>query len=153
MILISSWSRLCPILWSQVLSREWRCSWSSADRRCSNYSWVINSLIAYQGASYIRDLTVYGFWFENSELWCPLEPAVLKNVELPEIWGAMVFFGGCNESGKCCHAMILYVTGIILCMSPSQWEMALQCNAMSHWLGTYTEWSLCYRYLIYIILY
>ena len=43
---------------SQVLSREWRCSWSSADRRCSNYIWVINNLIAYQSASYIRDLTV-----------------------------------------------------------------------------------------------
>ena len=25
---------------------------------------------------------------------------------------------------------------------PSQWEMALQCNAISHWLGAYTEWSL-----------
>ena len=34
--------------------REWRCSWSSADRRCSNYIWVINNFIAYQGASYIR---------------------------------------------------------------------------------------------------
>ena len=27
---------VCPICRSQVLSREWRCSWSSADRRCSN---------------------------------------------------------------------------------------------------------------------
>ena len=27
------------IYWSQVLSREWRCSWSSADRRCCNYIW------------------------------------------------------------------------------------------------------------------
>ena len=54
MILISSWSRLCPILWRQVLSREWRCSWSSANRRCSNYIWVIDNLIAYKGASYIR---------------------------------------------------------------------------------------------------
>ena len=25
---------------------------------------------------------------------------------------------------------------------PSQWEMALHCNAISHWLGAYTEWSL-----------
>ena len=58
MILISSWSRLCPILWSPVLSREWRCCWSSADRRCSNYIWVVDNLIAYYGASYIRDLTV-----------------------------------------------------------------------------------------------
>ena len=45
--------------WSQVLSSEWRCSWSSADRRCSNYIWVINSFIAYWGATYIRDLTVF----------------------------------------------------------------------------------------------
>ena len=59
MILTSSYSCRCPTHWSQVLSREWRCSWSSADRRCSNYIWVINNLIAYRGASYIRDLTVY----------------------------------------------------------------------------------------------
>ena len=25
--------------------------------------------------------------------------------------------------------------------APSHWEMALQCNAISHWLGAYTEWS------------
>ena len=29
---VSSCNCLCPIHWSQVLSREWRCSWSSADR-------------------------------------------------------------------------------------------------------------------------
>ena len=28
---------------------------------------------------------------------------------------------------------------------PSQWEMALHCNAISHWLGAYTEWSLHHR--------
>ena len=58
MRLVSSCICLCPIYWSQVLSREWRCSWSSADRRCSNYIWVINNLDAYLGASYIRDLVV-----------------------------------------------------------------------------------------------
>ena len=52
-------SCLCAVYWSQVLSREWRCSWSSADRRCSNYIWVINNLIAYYSGSYIRDLMVY----------------------------------------------------------------------------------------------
>ena len=46
---------------STTLSRSWRCSWSSADRRCSNYIWVIDNFIAYQGASYIRDLTVICF--------------------------------------------------------------------------------------------
>ena len=25
----------------------------------------------------------------------------------------------------------------------SQWEMTLQCNVVSHWLGAYTKWSLC----------
>ena len=45
MFLASSCSCLCPIQWSQVLSREWRCSWSSAVRRCSNCSWVIDNFI------------------------------------------------------------------------------------------------------------
>ena len=31
----------------KTVSWEWRCSWSSADRRCSNYIWVINNLIAF----------------------------------------------------------------------------------------------------------
>ena len=56
--LISFCNCLCPIHWSQLLSREWRCSWSSADRRCSNYIWVINSFIAQSGGYYIRCLTV-----------------------------------------------------------------------------------------------
>ena len=41
MILVLSCSCLCPIHWSQVLSWEWRCSWSSVS-----------------GASYTIDLTV-----------------------------------------------------------------------------------------------
>ena len=48
----------CALYWGQVLSGEWRCSWSNADRWCSNYIWVINNLIAYLSATYIRDLTV-----------------------------------------------------------------------------------------------
>ena len=46
-IIISSCSCLCPSHWNHVLNREWRCSWSSADRRCSKYIWVINNFIAY----------------------------------------------------------------------------------------------------------
>ena len=59
-IIVSSCSCLRPIDWSRELSRSLRCSWSSADRRCSNYIWVIDNFIAYWGASYIRDLTVPG---------------------------------------------------------------------------------------------
>ena len=58
MFLILSHSCLCPFYWSHVLSWIWRCSWSSADRWCSNYIWVINNLIVHKCASYIRDLTV-----------------------------------------------------------------------------------------------
>ena len=40
-------SCLYLIQWSHVLSQEWRCNCSSADRRCSNYIWVINNFIGY----------------------------------------------------------------------------------------------------------
>ena len=55
MFVVSSCSCRCPI---QVLRREWRYSCSSADRRCSNFIWMINNFIAYQGATSVRDLTV-----------------------------------------------------------------------------------------------
>ena len=58
MFLFSSCSCICATYWSQMLRWQWRCSWSSADRRCSNYIWVINNFIAHQGATYIRGLTV-----------------------------------------------------------------------------------------------
>ena len=45
MFLVSYCSCLYPARWSQVLSREWRCCYSSADRRCSNYIWVIKILL------------------------------------------------------------------------------------------------------------
>ena len=46
-VAVSYFNCLYAIRWSQVLSREWRYSWSSADSRCSCYIWVINNLIAY----------------------------------------------------------------------------------------------------------
>ena len=57
-VLVSSSTCLCQINWSHVLSREWRCSRNSAERAYSNYIWVIYNVIAYQGALYIRVLTV-----------------------------------------------------------------------------------------------
>ena len=59
MILISSCSCLWPIQRNQVLSWEWRCSWSSADRWCTNYIWVINNFTAYYSATYIRGFMVH----------------------------------------------------------------------------------------------
>ena len=69
MFLVSSCGCFCPIFWSHVLSWEWRCSWSSAERRGYKYIWVINILIVYKGASYIRYFTVVPFCLRPIELW------------------------------------------------------------------------------------
>ena len=53
-VLVNS-SCLCPIHWSRALRREWRCSWSSANRRCSSYNRVFSNFIANSGATYIED--------------------------------------------------------------------------------------------------
>ena len=66
MFIVSACSCLCPIHWSHVLSWEWRCSWSSAHRRCSNYMWVIKKSMAYLGASYIWDFTLCLFCIKPS---------------------------------------------------------------------------------------
>ena len=42
-----------PLKPVQVLSWEWRCSWS-ANRRCSNSIWMINTFIANSGTSYVN---------------------------------------------------------------------------------------------------
>ena len=49
---------LGPVHWCQVLSQEWSYSWSSVDRQCSNYIWVVNNSITYWSVANIRGLTV-----------------------------------------------------------------------------------------------
>ena len=52
MFFVLSCNCLCAIYWSLVLSREWRCSCSSADKWCSNYIWVVNNFTANLGVLY-----------------------------------------------------------------------------------------------------
>ena len=59
MFLVSTCSCLCPVHWSQVLSGEWRCSWSSAGRRCSNYIWVMNNFIAQLDATHKGFMVIF----------------------------------------------------------------------------------------------
>ena len=85
MFLVSSCSCLCSIHWSQVLSREWRCSWSSADRRCwanrrcSNYIWAINNFnptkvwLMLEVLWYIN-ANVFFLFLSKLPLWSPLLP-------------------------------------------------------------------------------
>ena len=70
MLLPSSCSCVCPIYWGHMLSWEWRCSWSSADMRCSNYIWVIYNLIAYKGESNIRYFTVCFYVMRTYDMLC-----------------------------------------------------------------------------------
>ena len=49
-------------LWSPSSRAQeitYNISLGSADRRCSNYIWVINNFIAYQVVAYTRGLKVY----------------------------------------------------------------------------------------------
>ena len=65
MILVLPCRCLCSIHWKHVFSREWWCSWSSTDRCCSNYIWVINNLIAYYA------YRTHFFQIKDSEIyWC-----------------------------------------------------------------------------------
>ena len=86
MFLVSSCSCLCPIQWSQVLE-ERRCRWSSADRRCSNYIWVIDNFIAYWSASYIRDLET---------VVCREGEAVLRLLHVRTSLGGRMIASGCE---------------------------------------------------------
>ena len=90
MFLVSSCSCLRWIHWSQVLSWEWRWSWSSADRRCSNYIWVINNFIAYKGATYIRGFTghVFGMALNRRQVTAWLIELLNKNRVLWRIYAS-----------------------------------------------------------------
>ena len=66
MFLVSSCSCLYLIHLSRVLNGEWRCSCSSADRRCSIYICVINDFIAHKVATYIIGLRVCGCKTEDA---------------------------------------------------------------------------------------
>ena len=66
MFLIWFCSCLFPIHWSQVLSWEWKCSWSNAERQCSNYFWVLHNFIAYLSVNYIRGFKIINFQTTHS---------------------------------------------------------------------------------------
>ena len=59
MFLISSCSCLCAIYSSQVLSREWRCSWSSADMSVMLQLDLNDQQCCLLRCTYIRDLVIF----------------------------------------------------------------------------------------------
>ena len=69
MFLVSFFTVFCLIHWGWVLSREWRWSLSSTDKRCSNYNWVINNFITQSGESYISGLTLVCMWSHCTWSW------------------------------------------------------------------------------------
>ena len=98
MILVSSCGCLRPIHWSQVLSREWRCSWSSSDRRCSNYNLVINLmlLLILEVWRYVL-VTELDFLRRNDAIWYPwflsslvqvMACCIISTKPLPDDWSS-----------------------------------------------------------------
>ena len=55
----------------RMLSREWRCSWSSANRRCSRCIWVIKKFFAYLGRVCLI-LEVWWYIFVMNDQYCCL---------------------------------------------------------------------------------
>ena len=97
MFFVSSCSCLCSIHWSQVLSWEWRCSWSSTDRQCSNYIWVINNFIAYKGTTYIRGFTVGNTAFTCVTEVCQLADVFEEGLVVDHIHQGIMFLGICIQ--------------------------------------------------------
>ena len=177
MFLILSCNCLCPIHWSQVLNPEWRCSWSSADRRCSNYIWVMNNFFAYQGESYIGGLRVsypsfHLMWglklvelFTHCGLTMSSGITELCQPVMTLFWLHMMVSPGHNEltemTNFCSfiHTIKENITHMCNEISHisrshsgyglSQWEKASQSNASSHWLRPYQELSLMWFFQLY----
>ena len=124
MFLISSCCCLCSIQWSQVLSLEWRCSWSSADRRCSNYIWVIDNFIAYQGATYIRGFTVDVN--RACQLWQPLLGLLMR------------ILGGISLTFR----KLSKIFSWNLSIAEIIWEFQAEALCVCHALGTRTKFQL-----------
>ena len=135
---VSSCSCVCPIHWSQVLSQEWICSWSSAD------IWVINNFIACWGTTYFRGFTVF----------------VQQSLDLNCIWKIVRYFPVdilCTNVVKPWHTV---PCGVINCQpfyGVSMWSWQLKFDLPSslyykmhlsrqwHWWSLRCSWSIACR--------
>ena len=100
-----------------MLSRVWRYSWSSADRRCSNYIWVIDNFIAYLGASYIRCFTVHIFSYLYIYQYCRawrlrfiLQDQNEIHMRFLHLCFDVMFLPESNMNFKCTWPLRLFVT-------------------------------------------
>ena len=93
MFFVLSFSCLCTICWSQVLSREY-------------YIWVISNLIAYLGMTYIRDLMVlvssYLYICLSQTLGDPQRPCWANGLSCrgDASWAWKLSCGDCLSSGE-----------------------------------------------------
>ena len=92
MFLVSSWSCLCPVHWSQVLCREWRCISSSAAVPITSEWWKISLAT---NVYYVRGLTVYLFAILWTFIKIILFPLYLFQLYLNDISQRM-------RQGDCC---------------------------------------------------
>ena len=76
-----------------------------------------------------------------SRLW---SQSLFKSIQTP--WKLLGFYWSKHGFGPnfefCRNTPFTCPLGDHSVYVPSQWETALQCNGVSHWLGAYIEWSL-----------
>ena len=83
--------------------------------------------------SFIRlEMTSWGWWrFPSKRRCCP------QSTQTAHLCTETSFFDregkGARRRWLRCRDQLVY--------APSQWEMTLQCNVVSHWLGILTKWS------------
>ena len=107
-----------------MLSREWRCSWSCADRPCSIYIWVINNFIAYWGVTYIRGLTVYALLGHEDLLLVIWKPSEIHSNEIS--------FKSQTYSFKKIHLKLLSKKMVAI-LFIIQWVIVEECSMLSMW--------------------
>ena len=118
-------------------------------------------------------ISIIQLWISIIELWISIIELWLSLIQLQIfIWYKCVFmdihnsFRDIHNSSMDIHKWIMdihnWITDIYCIINyeylsfnsvyvPSQWKMALKCNAISHWLGTITEESLIRQNYIVII--
>ena len=62
-----------------------------------------------------------------------------------EHWFSYLAYEYWMETTTRLHLKLINVFRDYFVNGPSQWETTLHCNIVSHWLGAYTKWSLCFH--------
>ena len=151
MILVSSCSCLCPTHSSQMLSREWRRTWSSADRRCSKYIWVI--LFSTKVRLILKTWRYFTFegictWFALCcvLLWIDaLITAWISNYFHYKVWGEIEVWESISNFIPCFTGYVIsYPCWDNTCSNPRGYEKNIHMNQIATKQSSAKSWNKLY---------